>query len=147
MKEEDIFKPCAIEHRLAQFKQMFGFQIPLSYLEFADKICELVFHAPPPINEASELYLGNGLYQVGDCISVDPCSGDSIFDNDELVEKWGLPYSLVLFAGDGFTWLALDYRTSKVQPKVVFSDTSSGDIIVIADNFNEFVKALKPCSM
>lgn len=79
-------------------------------------------------------------------ISVDHIRGigkkDGILENAYLLKEWSLPVGLVLFSGDGHTWIAFDYRNAAVDPPVVYVDSESEQIMQIADSFKEFLSNL-----
>lgn len=68
---------------------------------------------------------------------------NGILENDYFINEWVLPEGLILFNGDGHTWLAFDYRDDVVsEPSIVYVDVDSEQIIPIADSFSEFLKHL-----
>ena len=69
---------------------------------------------------------------------------DGILESEELIEEWELPKGLVLFSGDGHTWLAFDYRETTANPPIVYVDNYDEfpQVIKIADNFDEFLENL-----
>ncbi|PQD94315.1 SMI1/KNR4 family protein [Pradoshia eiseniae] len=69
---------------------------------------------------------------------------DGILESEELIEEWELPKGLVLFSGDGHTWLAFDYRETNANPPIVYVDNYDEfpQVIKIADNFDEFLENL-----
>lgn len=69
----------------------------------------------------------------------------SIMATDYMTEEWGLPPSQILLAGDGHTWISLDYRTGPV-PKVTWIDVECEEELVLADSFSAFLAALVPSS-
>lgn len=48
--------------------------------------------------------------------------GNGILENDYLIKEWELPEGLILFNGDGHTWLAFDYRNATSNPPIVYVD-------------------------
>ena len=69
----------------------------------------------------------------------------SIMATDYMTEEWGLPPNLILLAGDGHTWIALDYRDGLV-PKVTGIDGECEEERVLAESFGQFVAAWVPSS-
>ncbi len=66
----------------------------------------------------------------------------NILNTPEMIEEWNMPKELILINGDGQIWIALDYRNNKEEPAVTYIDNETGEDIVIADNFDEFVQGL-----
>lgn len=73
-----------------------------------------------------------------------PDTMDGILASPVLIKEWEMPANLVLLAGDGHTWLALDYRNTEPadEPVVVYVDNSNDEIIPLAKNFSEFLDGL-----
>ncbi|MFS0605580.1 SMI1/KNR4 family protein [Peribacillus frigoritolerans] len=69
-------------------------------------------------------------------------SGNGILENDYYIKEWELPEGLILFNGDGHTWLAFDYRDTTSAPPIVYVDVDLEQTIQIADSFDEFLKNL-----
>jgi hypothetical protein len=66
----------------------------------------------------------------------------NILHTPEMTEEWNMPKELILINGDGQIWIALDYRNNKEDPAVTYFENESGEDIVIADNFDEFIEGL-----
>ena len=81
-----------------------------------------------------------------DHIDVDHIMGigeeDGILKSIYLIEEWGLPENIVLFSGDGHSWVALDYRNTKEEPPVIYFDVESEQIIELSPDFNTFLNGL-----
>lgn len=69
----------------------------------------------------------------------------SIMATDYLKDEWGLPPNQILLAGDGHTWISLDYRSGPV-PKVTWIDVECEEELVLAESFGQFVAGLVPSS-
>ena len=69
---------------------------------------------------------------------------NGILENDYFIKEWELPQGLILFNGDGHTWLAFDYRNTTSEPPIVYVDVDVEQPIQIADSFEEFLKNLYP---
>ncbi|MBO1001005.1 SMI1/KNR4 family protein [Bacillus sp. SD075] len=69
-------------------------------------------------------------------------AGNGILENDYYIKEWELPEGLILFNGDGHTWLAFDYRDATSSPPIVYVDVDLEQTIQIADSFEEFLKNL-----
>ncbi|WP_129688971.1 SMI1/KNR4 family protein [Gottfriedia acidiceleris] len=81
-----------------------------------------------------------------DHINVDHILGigeeTGILESEYLIKEWGLPRNIVLISGDGHSWIALDYRKTKVDPPVIYIDLDEDQIIKIAPKFEVFLKGL-----
>lgn len=69
-------------------------------------------------------------------------AGNGILENDYYIKEWELPEGLILFNGDGHTWLAFDYRDATSAPPIVYVDVDLEQTIQIADSFEEFLTNL-----
>lgn len=69
-------------------------------------------------------------------------NGDGILENDYFIKEWNMPEGLILFSGDGHTWIAFDYRNSAYEPPIVYVDNESEQIVQVADGFQEFLNHL-----
>ncbi|MFB7675812.1 SMI1/KNR4 family protein [Kitasatospora purpeofusca] len=72
----------------------------------------------------------------------------SLLDSPCLVEEWGLPPSVVLLAGDGPCWIALDYRVCgrHGEPSVRWFDVDFSVELALAADFGSFVEGLTAAS-
>lgn len=81
-----------------------------------------------------------------DHINVDHILGisleDGILKSEYFIEEWEMPEGLVLFNGDGHTWIAFDYRHVSSEPPIVYIDNEEEKIIKIANHFDEFLEGL-----
>lgn len=69
----------------------------------------------------------------------------SIMATDYMTEEWGLHPRQILLAGDGHTWISLDYRDGP-SPKVTWIDVECDEELVLADSFAQFYAGLVPSS-
>jgi hypothetical protein len=67
----------------------------------------------------------------------------NILQSKDLSEEWHLPPHQILLAGDGHTWITLDYRNSDVPP-VAYIDAECGGETQVAQSFAEFLDGLRP---
>jgi hypothetical protein len=70
----------------------------------------------------------------------------SLLQTPYFVEEWGLPTPIVLLAGDGHCWVALDYRVCgrAGEPSVTWFDTELAAESALATDFRSFVEGLVP---
>ncbi|MBF9071533.1 SMI1/KNR4 family protein [Streptacidiphilus fuscans] len=72
----------------------------------------------------------------------------SLLDSPYLVKEWGLPSPVVLLAGDGPCWIALDYRACgrHGEPSVTWFDADFSFELPLASDFGSFVEGLSSAS-
>lgn len=71
-------------------------------------------------------------------------SQESVLQTQYMTEEWQLPKGFVLLDGDGHTWIAFDYRSTKSDPSIVFLESDSGDTLFVAEDFTQFFSGLVP---
>ncbi len=126
------------------FENKYGVKLPDEYIKYAGTNESWVVKLPPCDTDSTKLYFGEGFYQISEFSGLDPYKYRSIFDSASLVEEWELPENLVLIDGDGHTWLALDYRSSDKDPKVIVIESDESNSLIVANNFKEFVQLFLP---
>jgi hypothetical protein len=67
---------------------------------------------------------------------------NGILESEYLIEEWGLPNNVVLISGSGHSWIALDYRNTRIEPPVIFIDVEFEQIIELAPNCDSFLNGL-----
>lgn len=67
---------------------------------------------------------------------------DGILQSEYLIKEWGLPTNIVLFSGEGHSWVAFDYRNTKKEPPIIYIDSDSEQVIELAPNFETFLNGL-----
>ena len=105
--------------------------------------------------------LVEGADRLEDCVTLDELNGivvgatseaggvHDILKSAYMIREWGLPERQVLLAGDGHTWLSLDYRDCEPDddaPFVVWFDTEMEREKFVAESFDAFFNALRPAS-
>ncbi len=53
-----------------------------------------------------------------------------------------MPKGIVLFTGDGHSWIAFDCRMTKEEPPIIYIDLDTEQTIELAPNFNTFLNGL-----
>ncbi|MFE7385874.1 hypothetical protein ACFU9F_36610 [Streptomyces zhihengii] len=68
----------------------------------------------------------------------------SLLDSPYLVGEWELPTGLVLFSGDGHSWIGLDYRACgrHGEPTVAWLDADVRTELTLAPDFRSFIEGL-----
>ncbi|USK32562.1 SMI1/KNR4 family protein [Bacillus sp. F19] len=81
-----------------------------------------------------------------DHIHIDHIKGigeeNGVSESSYFIKEWGLPEGIILFSGDGHSWIALDYRVTKEEPPIIYIDTDSNLIMTLAPNFEAFLTCL-----
>ncbi|ROR98006.1 SUKH superfamily protein [Sinobacterium caligoides] len=142
VQEIENYRVYSPEERLDLFEKKFALKIPAQYLNYAGTHSNHVFKLPKTAPGDSKNYFGDGFYEIGSFHGLDPNEGQSIFDSEWLSQEWELPEKLVLIEGDGHEWLALDYRRSSEEPKVIIIESEGCTYKVLASNFNAFIESL-----
>lgn len=130
------------EEALSYFKEMYGFTLPREYVKLSESEETKVVELPHCENEPLKYYFGEGFYEIGTFVSVNPNSEKSIYNSINSGRDWGLPKTHIPLEGDGHTWLALDYSNSLTEPKVIVTETDGGNSLVLAHTFAEFLSSL-----
>jgi hypothetical protein len=145
LHEEKNYRVYSIEERIEMFEDEYGVRLPPEFIQYAGTKDLSVVKLPSCDKESTQFYFGEGFYEVGKFAGIEPDPyGFSIFDSASLTEEWGLPKKLVLIEGDGHTWLALDYRESTTDPKVIVIESDEANHLLVANNFKEFVQSILP---
>lgn len=98
-------------------------------------------------------YIYNNAFPCGvptswadDHINVDHILGigeeEGVVESEYLINEWGLPKNIVVFSGDGHTWVAFDYRKTKSEPPIIYVDVEADQIIELAPDFESFLEEL-----
>nr|WP_315485423.1 SMI1/KNR4 family protein [uncultured Undibacterium sp.] len=145
LHEVKNYRVYSTEERIQMFEDEYGVRLPPEYIQYAGTKSSSVVKLPLCDNESTQFYFGEGFYTLGKLADIEPDPyGSSIFDSASLAEEWGLPKKLMLIEGDGHTWLALDYRESTTDPKVIVIESDEGKHLLVANNFKEFVQSILP---
>ncbi|XKE94561.1 SMI1/KNR4 family protein [Metaplanococcus flavidus] len=67
---------------------------------------------------------------------------NGILNNAYFLKEWDMPKGLILFSGDGHSWFAFDYRSTNINPTIVYVDNEMKQIIQVAGSFEEFLTNL-----
>lgn len=142
VREIENYRVHTPKERLDIFEKEYGLKIPEQYIYYAGTHSLHVIKLPKNTSEGSDDYFGDGFYEIGSYLGLDPNEGRSIFDNEWFVREWGLPEKLVLIEGNGHEWLALDYRNSIADPKIIVIESDNCTYRVLAKTFNDFIESL-----
>lgn len=145
LHEVDNYRVYSTEEKIEKFEDEYDVKLPPEYVQYAGASSIGVVKLPPCDSISTQLYFGEGFYVIGSFAGIEPDGyASSIFDSAYLTKEWGLPEKLVLIEGDGHTWLALDYRESKTDPKVIVIESDEGKSLLVANTFKDFVQSVLP---
>jgi hypothetical protein len=142
VREIENYRVYTPQESLDLFEKEHGLKIPSQYINYAGTHSPHVIKLPKALSDTNNDYWGDGFYTVGDYLGLDPNEGRSIFDNGWFVQEWELPEKLVLIEGDGHEWLALDYRDSLIEPRIIVIESEGCSYKVMAKTFNDFMGSL-----
>ena len=142
VREIEDYRVYTTGEALADFKEKYGFILPKEYVALSESEQTKVIKLPPCETESLKYYFGEEFYEIGLLASVDPNAENSIYSTICSGKEWGLPSEYIPIAGDGHTWLVLDYSDSATEPRVVLTEADEGSILLVAKSFNDFVSAL-----
>ena len=112
-----------------------GWECPMQEGDWAEYVGELL-GVPTPTDADSVTWAS---------LEHDPNLRFSVLVTPYMTREWQLPPRQVLLAGDGHTWLSLDYRESD-DPRVIYLQDDGDDfsVSVLADTFEQFLAKLRP---
>ncbi|WP_167495973.1 SMI1/KNR4 family protein [Shewanella polaris] len=142
VREIKNYRTYTPEESLVYFENKYGLNLPSKYIEVSGSRSTKVIKLNSTDIESLNFYFDDGFYEIGRFASIDPNHKNSIYDNISSGREWGLQNKFIPLEGDGHTWLALDYRESNVEPKVVVTETDDGNSLVVANSFDEFISNL-----
>ena len=144
VQEIQNYRVYTTDEAVRYFAEQTGYQLPHGYVNYIEPTQGKIIALPECENEISAFYFGEGFYVMAKLASIDPNHQNSIYNAISIARDWGVLPGLVPLEGDGHTWLALDYRHSNDEPKVVVIETDEGNILTVANSFNEFILKLRP---
>lgn len=140
-KDNDYYKLNSLtEEDIKKAEEIFNIKLPKAYLNILkdQNGGEIIYNAFPirENNFISEPFIEvEYIYGIGE--------NPGILDTYYLLNEWEMPEGLILFNGDGHTWLAFDYRNVTSEPPIVYvNNDEDTKVIKIADGFNEFLEYL-----
>ena len=127
------------EEMIALAEQQLQITLPVKYIELLQQQNGgALVHTAFPTNEKNNW--------ADDHVNMEEMYGiaenEGILQTAYLIEEWGLPENIVLFAGDGHSWFAFDYRAAKDNPPIIYIEVDDERIIPLAENFEAFVQQL-----
>ena len=143
--EKPGYVKLTLEEKIKKFEDENKVKLPKEYLEFDKRPSGLAFKNPNSSSPNIQYYNHNKYWTLEQFINLDPEErGISIFDNDYLIKEWDLPSGIILIAGSGHYWYALDYRRNSNQPEVIFIESENADFEIIGKSFKDFINSLVP---
>lgn len=139
--ETDIFKLNTLtEEDIKKVETVFKIKFPDAYLNILKEQNGggIIYNAFPvhENNILNEPFIEvEYIYGIG--------KNPGILDSEYLLKEWEMPDRLILFNGDGHTWIAFDYRNVSAEPPIVYvNNDEDTKVIQIANSFNEFLENL-----
>ncbi|MBC1604417.1 SMI1/KNR4 family protein [Listeria rocourtiae] len=84
---------------------------------------------------------GDGYILLDSLYGIKPDEG--VMETEYYKKEWGITKgNIVIIAGNGHSFVALDYEGTTTTPKVIFIDTESSQIEFISHTFEEFIDAM-----
>ncbi|WP_404469682.1 SMI1/KNR4 family protein [Sutcliffiella horikoshii] len=136
--DEYKLKPLTVSD-IKEVEDRLKVRLPKAYLELLmeQNGGQIVFNAhPSPVPTD----WGDSYVQVEYIMGIGKENG--ILRNSYFLKEWGLPEGLILFNGDGHSWLAFDYRKVQSNPEIVYVESDSGKLVILASSFEEFLANL-----
>jgi len=132
---------CAID----KFESKYLIKLPKNYKTFLEKKdLELIESDPIKIIEEIptdlKYYLDESHYRINGFLGLQLLNKSYSLSADYLSQEWDTPKSVVLIAGDGHTWIGLDYRSHKSQPPVVFMAGENWGTIQLLSSFDQLLE-------
>jgi hypothetical protein len=144
--------PKVSELMVNEVEQVLGVKLPESYISlmkkwnggYLEEEYQVVLLNDVPEN--LDYYLGEGFWSLNLIagISSDINNSEGIIYTAQTAHEWGVSEKIIAFEGNGHTWLALDYRENKDNPKVIFVETDNLLFFDLAKSFDDFIQNLIP---
>ncbi len=135
----------SLDEAIAKFEGEFALALPASYKSFLGtndptKMESHFLRVNGHIPDNLKYYISDGFIEVDGFLGTRIKDGGFVLDCSYLAKEWEIPEGLVLIAGDGHTWIALDYRECMKEPSVVFIAGDDWSSIHIASSFEKFME-------
>ncbi|EUJ42850.1 SMI1/KNR4 family protein [Listeria riparia] len=136
--EKDSDKPGPLTHKNIELaEKTFGVTLPKSYLKVLKKqnggyLKTDAVHVDFVNDDGEGFILLDSLY------GIEPDEG--ILETEYLKEEWEITKdNSILIAGDGHSFIALDYERNPSSPEIIYIDTERGDVHKICDDFDSLM--------
>ena len=132
------------EEAVSKFEASSSLCLPEAYKSFLKSSIELPIDLKPvpvtdPVPKQMEYFVDDGHVSVGHFLGTRIKDGEYVLDAVYLAREWEIPDKMVLIAGDGHTWFALDYSAKRADPPVVFLAGYEWLSVRVANHFEEFL--------
>jgi hypothetical protein len=137
LKDDEYYKLTPLtDEAVENAEEKLKVKLPKSYIKLLKEqnggsINYNSFPSSVPTSWANTRIHVNHIFGIGD--------EHSILNSEYLIGEWGLPQNIVIFYGDGHSWIAFDYRITKENPPIIYIDEDSEKIIELASDFNSFL--------
>ena len=139
-KDNDIYKLNTLtEEDIKKAEEIFKIKFPEAYLNILkdQNGGEIIYNAFSILenNFLSEPFIEvEYIYGIG--------KNPGILDTQYLLNEWEMPKGLILFNGDGHTWLAFDYRNESSEPPIVYINNDEDTKVIKIDELETTILAI-----
>ncbi len=132
------------DEAVSKFEASSALCLPEAYKRFLKRPIGLPADLTPvpvaePVPEKMEYFVDDGHVSVGHFLGTRIKDGEYFLEAAYLAMEWEIPDKMVLIAGDGHIWFALDYRTIRTNPPVVFLAGDEWLPVRVANSFEDFM--------
>lgn len=137
--ENDEYKlPELTDEALAAAEKQLGMKLPKDYIELmrgqnGGVPVHQAFPCKVKTDWADDHVPVHQIYGIGE---------QGILLSPYLIKEWGLPEEIIMFSGEGHMGLAMDYRTVKSEPSIIYIDADNGQIVPVAPSFADLLAGL-----
>lgn len=142
LSQPATFKPVT-SVSIKRVEEELGVQLPSLLIELL-RIKNGGSTSPMFLNCTDKSIWIDGYYSIEELFGINDESTDriGILSTPYLISEWDLPEQQILILGDGHWWITLDYRINAKEPSVNWIEPEAERDVVIANNFEEFVRNL-----
>lgn len=139
-KDDDYYKlTCLTDETVQLAEEKLKVRLPKSYLTLLTEqnggsLNDKSFPTNVPTSWADDHVHVHHIWGIGE--------KHSILNSEYLISEWGLPHNIVIFSGDGHSWIAFDYRKTKENPPIIYIEGDSELVIELAPDFEAFLNGL-----
>lgn len=149
---QDSDNPSYSDEMRKNIENMFGIQLPSSYIDLMKKwnggyLKEAIEIPVCNYPKSLDYYLREGFWGIEEIagISDDAINSSGLVYMVTTAHNWDVPKDIISFCGDGHTWVAFDYRNYEGNdPKVIFIETDDFEYFELASNFQTLIDKSLP---
>lgn len=137
--EIENFKNLSKGERVKLFELEYNVALPEAFVSYDQPTGSWLVKLPDSSSQGFRDHFGEGYVCIDGIWGLQLYEGSSVFQTQRLIKEWNLPERLVLIAGNGHYWLALDYRERRKDPPVIVIVTDTGESLQVARSFAELL--------